>query len=252
MNKKKLHFNEYAKFYDLVYKNKNSRKEIIFVKKKLKLNKKTSLLDLGCGTFRHSIYLTNIVKDITGIDLSKNMLRIAKNKIGNKKNIMLKNSNLTSFKLGKKFNVAYSLFDVICLLTKDKELKIFFSNLAKYLEPNSLVYLDYWYKPAVFFLKIKNITQVYENRFYKIIRKKKQKMYKSKKYVDVTFEFDIYNKKTKKHYFFSEKHPMRFFSLKDIEELSKKHFRVKQHLTNYSNMKPNKRNWQSSSILIRK
>ena len=81
MNKNKLHFNEYAKFYDFVYKNKNSLKEISFVTKKLKLNKNSSLLDLGCGTFRHSIYLINKVKNITGIDLSKKMLRIARNKL---------------------------------------------------------------------------------------------------------------------------------------------------------------------------
>ena len=194
----------------------------------------------------------NKVKNITGIDLSKKMLRIAKNKIGNNKNVIFKNADLTSFKLDKKFNVAYSLFDVICLLTRDSDLKKFFYNLSKYLEPNSLVYLDYWYKPAVLFLKIKNITQVYENKNYKVIRKKIQKMYKSKNYVDVTFTFNVYNKKTKKKYFFSEKHPMRFFTTKDIEKFSKKYFYVKQHLTNYSNKKPNKRNWQSSSILVRK
>ena len=45
---------------------------------------------------------------------------------------------------------------------------------------------------------------------------------------------------------------MRFFDTKDIEKFSKKYFFAKQHLTNYSNVKPNKKNWQSSSILIRK
>ena len=44
MNKNKLHFNEYAKFYDFVYKNKNSLKEISFVTKKLKLNKKLLII----------------------------------------------------------------------------------------------------------------------------------------------------------------------------------------------------------------
>ena len=205
MNKNKLHFNEYAKFYDFVYKNKNSLKEISFVTKKLKLNKNSSLLDLGCGTFRHSIYLINKVKNITGIDLSKKMLRIARNKLKknkNKRKVILKNDNLLTFKLKKKFNVAYSLFDVICLITKNKDLKKFFYNLSKHLKSKSLVYLDYWYKPAVFFLKIKDITQVYENANYKIIRKKIQKMHKSKNYVDVTFEFHIHNKKTNRNYFF--------------------------------------------------
>ncbi len=255
MSKKKLHFNEYAKFYDLVYKKKNSFKEISFVKKKLNLNSNSSLIDLGCGTFRHSIYLINTVKNLVGIDLSSKMLRIAKSKLKNKKNkknVFIKKANLINFKFNQKFNAAYSLFDVICLMTKEKDLKRFFLNLSKHLESKSLVYLDYWYKPAVFNLKIKNITQTFENRFFKIERRKIQKMYKSKNFVDVTFEFEIYNKKTKKNYFFSEKHPMRFFDTKDIERLSKKYFYIKQHLSNYTNQKPSKKRWQSSSILVRK
>ena len=153
----------------------------------------------------NSIYLINKVKNITGIDLSKKMLRIARNKLKknkNKRKVILKNDNLLTFKLKKKFNVAYSLFDVICLITKNKDLKKFFYNLSKHLKSKSLVYLDYWYKPAVFFLKIKDITQVYENANYKIIRKKYKKCINQKTMWMLHLNFIFIIKKQIKLFFF--------------------------------------------------
>tara|TARA_B100000795_G_C22787496_1_gene435289 strand:- start:1234 stop:2001 length:768 start_codon:yes stop_codon:yes gene_type:complete len=254
--KNKIKFNEYAKFYDLAYGNKNYVNEILFISKKLNINKNSKILDLGCGTLRHSIYLSKKVKKILGIDLSKNMLKIARDKVNknklSKKKIFLKYANIIDFTTSQKFNVAYSLFDVICLLINDVDIKKFFLNLYNHLEPGSPVYLDYWYKPAVFHLKIKDIKQTYENSDFKMTREKIQKMNKKKNYVDVTFKFQIYNKKNKKNHFFEEKHPMRFFDTNDIEKFSKKYFNISQHLSGYSNSKPNKKKWQASSILIRK
>lgn len=256
MKNNTINFKEYAKFYDLIYKNKSHLKEISFVSKKLKINKNSNILDLGCGTLRHSIHLLEKVKKILGIDLSKNMLKIARNKIKkkfiSKKIIRLKHANVINFKSNERFNVAYSLFDVISLLITDSDVEKFFLNLYNHLEPRSLVYLDYWYKPAVFHLKIKDIKQTYENSDFKIIREKIQVMSKKKNYVKVTFKLNIHNKKNKNNKYFEEKHPMRFFNSFEIEKLSKKYFNTVQHLSNYSNLKPNKRNWQASSILIRK
>ena len=103
------------------------------------------------------------IKKILGLDLSKTMLKIAKNKIEKKglspKKIDLNHGNIINFKSKEKFNVAYSLFDVICLITKDSDIKKIFLNLYKHLEPGSLVYLDYWYKPAVFHMKIKILIE---------------------------------------------------------------------------------------------
>ena len=256
MKNSTMNFKEYAKFYDLIYKNKNHLKEISFVSKKLKINTNSTILDLGCGTLRHSIHLLKKVKKILGVDLSKNMLKIARNKKKKKKlsktNINLKYANVINFKSSHKFNTAYSLFDVISLLITDIDVEKFFSNLYDHLKPGSLVYLDYWYKPAIFYLKIKNLKQTYENSNFKVTREKIQVMKKEKNYVNVTFKLHIYNKKSKTKKNFEEKHPMRFFSTSEIEKFSKKYFNTIEHLSNYTNSKPNKKNWQASSILMRK
>ena len=78
---------------------------------------------------RYGLSVTSLDGNLTGIDLSTNMLRIAKKKLKNKKNkkkVIIKKANLINFKFNQKFNAAYSLFDVICLMTKEKDLKKFF------------------------------------------------------------------------------------------------------------------------------
>ena len=77
-------------------------------------------------------------------------------------------------------------------------------------------------------------------------------MNKKKNYVNVVFKLNVYNKKNKIKKRFKETHPMRFFNTSEIEKFSKKYFNVVRHLSNYSNTKPNKKNWQASSILMRK
>ena len=108
------------------------------------------------------------------------------------------------------------------------------------------------YKPAIFHLKIKNIKKIYENKLFKIIREKKQKLKKNRNFVDISLIFNIYNKIDKQNYSFTEKHPMRFFDSSEIEYLSKKYFHLSQHISNYSELKPNKKILQASTILISK
>ena len=52
--------------------------ECDFIEKELDFNKSLKILDVGCGTGRHSIELTKRGYNITGIDLSESMLKKAR------------------------------------------------------------------------------------------------------------------------------------------------------------------------------
>ena len=74
-------FNAYAKYYDLLYKNKDYNKEADYISrfiKKYKPDTKT-ILDLGCGTGRHDLHLSVKGFDITGVELSEDMYSAAVN-----------------------------------------------------------------------------------------------------------------------------------------------------------------------------
>ena len=54
--------------------------ECDFIEKEIEYHKDTKILDIGCGTGRHSIELSKRGYDVVGIDLSESLLKRAKEK----------------------------------------------------------------------------------------------------------------------------------------------------------------------------
>jgi ubiquinone/menaquinone biosynthesis C-methylase UbiE len=83
MNKKQwyeLLFENYGQKYDNENFAQGTVGECDFIEKELKFDKSLKLLDVGCGTGRHSIELSKRGYSITGIDLSESLLAKAKEK----------------------------------------------------------------------------------------------------------------------------------------------------------------------------
>lgn len=73
-------FENYGKKYDNEIYTQGTIGECDFIEKEINNNKSTKILDVGCGTGRHSIELTKRGYNITGVDLSKSQLDRAKAK----------------------------------------------------------------------------------------------------------------------------------------------------------------------------
>jgi 2-polyprenyl-3-methyl-5-hydroxy-6-metoxy-1,4-benzoquinol methylase len=80
-------FENYAQKYENENFAQGTLGECDFIERELKTNKSLKILDVGCGTGRHSIELTKRGYSVTGIDLSDSMLTKAREKA--------KKSNLT-------------------------------------------------------------------------------------------------------------------------------------------------------------
>jgi len=78
-------FENYGKQYDQENFTYGTLGECDFIEKEIGFNKKLSILDLGCGTGRHSIELTRRGYTVTGLDLSQSMLDQAKRKADQEK-----------------------------------------------------------------------------------------------------------------------------------------------------------------------
>lgn len=83
MNKKQWYeslFENYAEKYDKESFTQGTIGECDFIETELNFNKKIKILDVGCGTGRHSIELSKRGYDVSGIDLSESQLARAKKK----------------------------------------------------------------------------------------------------------------------------------------------------------------------------
>jgi 2-polyprenyl-3-methyl-5-hydroxy-6-metoxy-1,4-benzoquinol methylase len=75
-----LLFENYARKYDEESFTQGTMGECDFIEKELDFNKSLKILDVGCGTGRHSIELTRRGYNVTGIDLSESQLQRAREK----------------------------------------------------------------------------------------------------------------------------------------------------------------------------
>src|SRR3989339_1941512 len=77
-----LLFENYAQKYDKECFVQGTAGECDFIEKEIAYDKSLKIIDIGCGTGRHSIELTKRGYQITGIDLSESQLKRAKEKAG--------------------------------------------------------------------------------------------------------------------------------------------------------------------------
>lgn len=140
-------FNKFARYYDLYVKN---FKDDLNLYRSFCCNK-DRILEVGCGTGRViKFLLENDLNNITGVDISDEMLKIAQNKLNKyikANDLSLKRHDFSSEALKNDFDrvfITYYTFNYIL----DKPIK-FLRNIYLSMSNNSLISIDLFY-PALF------------------------------------------------------------------------------------------------------
>ncbi|PKP62175.1 hypothetical protein CVT91_00215 [Candidatus Atribacteria bacterium HGW-Atribacteria-1] len=148
----KVFENIYAEAYDLLYKTKAYTKECDFIENVISKYKRNAkkILDLGCGTGGHDIILAERGYEVTGVDLSSEMLRIAKKKSAEKKlKINFIKRDIAKINIGKRFDVVISMFAVMGYQINNNMIADVCQKARKHLSKGGLFIFDCWYGPAV-------------------------------------------------------------------------------------------------------
>ena len=113
MNKKQwyeLLFENYGQKYDTESFVQGTVGECDFIENELRSDKSLKILDVGCGTGRHTIELSKRGYDVTGIDLSESQLARAREKAANNKlKIDFQNKDARNLPFEDEFDVAIML-----------------------------------------------------------------------------------------------------------------------------------------------
>ncbi len=113
MNKKQWYealFENYGKTYDKESFTQGTIGECDFIEQELNYDKSLKILDVGCGTGRHSIELTKRGYSVTGVDLSDSQLAVAREKAA-KANLKIdfQKQDARDLPFNKEFDVAIML-----------------------------------------------------------------------------------------------------------------------------------------------
>ena len=213
-------FQLYSKYYDLLYRDKDYQTETDYVSQTiLKYNPDVkTILELGCGSGSHAKYLVNSGFEVTGIERSSDMVNAAEQKNISGFNIV--ESDISAFQLSKKFDAAVSLFHVVDYLTDNESLHNCFKLTNQHLEDGGIFLFDIWYSPAVYMQGPETRIKRMENEDIQITRIAESVMKTEANVVEVSFEVLIKDKKNGRVVVLNEVHPMRHFSIPEIELLA--------------------------------
>ena len=213
-------FQNSSKYYDLIYSDKDYEKECDFIEKivkKYSKKKPNTILDCGCGTGNHAIILAKRGYEVSGIDISDKMIKIAKEKTKhNNINVNFKKMDLRKLKLNKKFDVCICMFAVIDYLYDTKDVIRVLSNIREHLKENALLVFDFWYGPAVLTTLPSNRIKIIENKGTKLIRFTESKLNVINHESEVKFNL-IVTKENAVIYDETEKHKIRFFFPEELK-----------------------------------
>ncbi len=134
-------YKQFAKYYDSIYKWKDYKAEsekIRAIIKTYKTSRGKDMLDVACGTGNHIQYLKRYF-NITGVDLDKYMLGIARRKFPD---IKLIRGDMRTFKLDKQFDVIVCLFSAIGHLKTHANLAKTIKNFSRHLKSGGVMIVE--------------------------------------------------------------------------------------------------------------
>lgn len=212
-----LIFEEYSDYYDLIYKDKDYKKEFDYINRLLsRFNiNNGSILEFGSGTGKHGCLLAKAGYIVHGIDLSAKMVARAQQCKG----FSCEQGDITSINLGKHYDLILSLFHVINYQVKNQHLQAVFANASKHLNSGGLFIFDFWYSPAVYHKKPQIKVKRVKNNKIEITRIAEPEFYPNENKVNINYTFFIKNLTTGFIKTLKEVHQIRHLNLLEIDIL---------------------------------
>jgi SAM-dependent methyltransferase len=144
----------HAELYDLFYADKPYAAEAAFVASCLKEFQKgqtRKIVELACGTGNHAFLLEDLGYEITAIDESEDMIKLAREKASKAaRRVRIHHQDMRKLSLAERpFDAAVCLFDSIGYVATNAALEQVFRGVFGHLRPDGLFLFEFWHAPAV-------------------------------------------------------------------------------------------------------
>jgi SAM-dependent methyltransferase len=220
-------FSDYARYYDLLYKDKDYEKETEYVASLIRKFHPSarSILELGSGTGIHATLLAKKGFAIHGIERSEEMINVSRHNVANRQKSKSSNplftlGDIREIRLSKRFDAVIALFHVISYQTTNKDVAAAFETAMQHLKPGGVFFFDVWYGPAV--LKERPAVRIKRmaDDQTEITRLAEPVLHPNENLVDVNYHVFVRDRKTDTVKELKETHVMRYFFKSEIENIA--------------------------------
>lgn len=219
-------FDAYARYYDLLYRDKDYAAESKYVHSILAEHapQAESILELGCGTGRHARHLAEAGYKIAGIDASDGMLAAADSMraalpAATAERLVFGPGDARTYRTEQQFGAVITLFHVASYQTSNADVSALLQTAAAQCEPGGIFVFDCWYGPAVLTERPETRIKRLEDEEIAITRLAEPNLDTEANRVDVHYEVHIRHKASGAVQVIEETHQMRYFFLPELHAL---------------------------------
>jgi len=246
-------FGLYAQYYDLLYSDKNYALEAAYVDQLIKQHapSATKLLNLGCGTGKHDYALARLNYNVTGVDLSPEMVAVAMENLpaDMRDRLIFLEGDIRKINLNTTFDAVISLFHVMSYQVTNTDLRLVIDTADKHLDARGLFIFDCWYGPGVLTdlpaVRTKNMSDEKIN----VNRLAESVLDSIKSTVDVNYTIQITPRGADDFTEIKETHIMRYLFVQEIELMIEKKFKLLSVYNWLTQKSPETNSWNAVFIL---
>lgn len=223
-------FAAYARYYDLVYRDKDYGSETAFVHALIQRHAPAArrVLELGCGTGLHGVLLAERGYTVVGLDISAEMLEAAARRVAalppaSAERVKFFQGDVRTFETEGQYDAILALFHVISYQVSNTDLHAVFSRVKNYLAPDGVFIFDCWYGPAVLTdrptVRVKRLADDATT----VIRIAEPSLHSNENVVDVNYNLFVTDRASGDVAELTELHRMRYLFRPELDLLAEQH-----------------------------